>query len=153
MSLVIEVLDFKEEWLDTAIPLFEEHYKEIAAYQDIPLDPAYGNYTLLADAGKLLVLTATLNGELVGYVVYVIDYATHYQGSLQAVQDILFVKKDKRKSVLGCGYLLLKKSETVLKEMGVQVVYQHVKVAHDYSPFLDKLGYEKVETIHQKRLN
>lgn len=153
MSLTIEVQEPNEEWIKEGYSLFEEHYKEIAAYQDIPLDPDYNKYLLLADAGKLLILTAKLNGELVGYVIYVIDHATHYKGSLQAMQDVLFVKKDKRKSVLGCGYFLLKKSEQVLKEMGVQVVYQHVKVAHDYSPLLDKLGYEKVETIHQKRLN
>lgn len=152
MALIIEVQEPVKEWIEEAYALFTEHYKEIAAYQDIPLDPDYEKYLILGEAGKLLILTAKYNGDLVGYIVYVVDYAPHYKGSLQAVQDILFVKKGLRKSLLGCGLMLLRQSEKILKRMGVQVVYQHVKTKHDFSPFLEKLGYENVEKIYQKRI-
>ena len=152
MALIIEIQEPNREWIREACSLFAEHYKEIASYQDIPLDPDYEKYIAMAEAGKVLILTAKYNGDLVGYVVYLIDTAPHYKGSLQAVQDILFVKKGLRKSLLGCGLMLLRQSEKILQRMGVQVVYQHVKTKHDFSPFLEKLGYENVEKIYQKRI-
>lgn len=153
MSLVIEVQPPVREWIEEVAPLFEEHYKEIAHYQDIPLDPDYEKYISFGELGNLLILTAKYNEELVGYIIYTIGYAPHYKGSLQASQDILFVKKGLRKSLLGCGLLLLRKSEEVLKEMGVQVIHQHVKVKHDFSPMLEKLGYTHVEKIYTKRID
>ena len=153
MALVIEVQEPDKEWIKEAHSLFVEHYNEIAAYKDIPLEPDFEKYATIADDGKLVVLTARNNGELVGYVIYLVGTALHYKNSLHAIQDILFVKKGLRKSLMGCGYLLLKHSETVLKEMGVQVVCQHVKVKHDFSPFLEKLGYENMEKFYQKRID
>ena len=126
MSLIIEIQQFNREWVEEAHPLFLDHYKEIDTYQDIPLDPDYEKYIMLEEAGKLLTLTARYNGELIGYVIYMIDNALHYEDSLQAHQYTLFVKKDKRKSLLGCGFILLKQSEKILKDMGVQIVYQHL---------------------------
>ena len=153
MSLTIQVQEPTEEWIKEAGGLFVEHYEEISSYKDIPLNPDYEKYAAHAAAGKLLVLSARYDGELVGYVIYIIDTALHYQSSLQAHQDILFVKKGMRKSVMGCGLMLLRQSEKVLKEMGVQVIYQHVKIKHDFSPFLEKLGYDCVEKIYQKRID
>lgn len=152
MTLIIEVQEATKEWAEEAHSLFLEHNEEMGDYVDIPLDIDYERYLSLGEAGKLLILTARFNEELVGYIVYVITSSPQYKSSMHAYQDTLFVKKDKRKSLLGCGFILLKHSEKILKEMGVQVVHQHVELKHDFSRFLEKLDYKHTGKMYQKRL-
>lgn len=129
-------------------PLLQQHWREIAHFQDIPLRPDWEFYL---SAKTIRVFTARQFGELVGYAVFFVSANKHYTTSLQAVQDILYVHPSKRGTLLGVR--LISYCDAALRDCGVQVVYQHVKRAHDFGPLLRRLGYEEVDTIWAKRLD
>lgn len=132
------------------LPLFELHYKEIAAFQDIPLKPDFMRYEQIEQLGFLRAYTArTEFGELVGYAVFFVNWNLHYSTSLQAVQDILFIHPEHR----GTGARLIKWADEQLKLDGVQTVAHHVKSAHNFGPLLERMGYRCVDLIYVKRLD
>ncbi len=136
------------------IPLTEAHYAEVGYYRDTyPLDPDYEGYEAAEAAGLVYWYTARVDGKLVGYVNYIVGPNLHYRGSLHAKQDLLFVAREHRNSKI--GYWLVAHSHHALKAMGVQVVYQHTKVApeHNIGSFFKRLGYELIDEIYGKRLD
>jgi GNAT superfamily N-acetyltransferase len=132
-------------------PLLQMHFAEIAHYQDIPLDPDMGIYRAIEKDGGLRIFTARSEGVLVGYAIFFVRHALHYRGSRQGVQDILFVAPDKRGSTIGPR--LISYCDNALRDEGVQVVYHHVKAAHDFSSLLKRLGYQLVDHIYARRLD
>jgi GNAT superfamily N-acetyltransferase len=145
-----------EEHLDTclqeALPLLEAHWREIASWDDIPLQPDYDRYVQAEARGQLCIVTARVEGRLVGYAVFFVATNGHYSGSLQAVQDILYVDRSRRGAMVGIR--LVAAAERILAARGVQVVYHHVKRKHPLlGELLARKGYEAVETIYAKRLD
>ncbi len=132
-------------------PLLAEHWREIAHYQDIPLNPDVVFYNWAEENNRLRCYTARDGGKLVGYGVFIIGPNRHYVTSIQAQQDVLFVLPEYRKRSV--GYRLIKFCDRELKAEGMQVVYQHVKHAHDFGPLLERLGYVLVDHIYGKRLD
>ena len=133
------------------MPLLKAHYLEISANQDIPLDPEWSVYEGCEKNGTLRVYTVRAEGRLIGYEVLFVRANPHYRGSLQAVQDILFVSKEYRHGSL--GYRLIKFADDELKKEGVQIVYHHVKAAHNFGPMLERLDYKLVDLIYARRLD
>lgn len=144
---------FHREAIDDVIeeitPLLTAHYKEIAHFQAIPLDPDYGRYARMEAAGVLRIFTARLDGSLIGYAIFAVDRSAHYHGSLQACQDILYVHPMNRG---GLGLRLIRYCDRALKAEGVDVVRHHVKVAHNFGRMLEREGYELEDVIYVKRL-
>lgn len=132
-----------------ALPLLEEHWHEIAHYQDIVLDPDWKSYFSLEEAGAIKCYTVRDKDHLIGYACYFVRTNMHYRNSLQAVQDVLFIKKEKR----GQGREFIAWCDEQLKSEGIEVVYQHVKAAHNWGAMLEKMDYELVDLIYAKRLN
>lgn len=146
-----------ELW-DEVIPLLIEHWKEIAHYKDITLDPDIEAYNAMEESGVLRMYTARrqsidlLKGELIGYTAFFVRNNAHYRQSKQAVQDVLFLRDRDR---LGfTGIKLIKFAEESLRDEGVQVIYHHVKIRHDVlGRLLERFGYEPVDVIYTKRLD
>lgn len=139
-----------QDVFDEVMPLLELHWREIAHYQDIPLSPNFKQYAALEDAGLVRTFTARdSEKKLVGYAVFFVRHNLHYQSSLQASQDILFIHPDKR----GFGARFILWCDRQLKEEGVAVVYHHIKVAHNFGKLLERMGYEMVDLIYAKRLD
>lgn len=130
-------------------PLLQSHYKEIAHYQDIELNPNFSKYKKIDDLGGLRIYTARKEKKLIGYVIFFFDYNIHYQKSLQAIQDVLFIHPEYR----GVGAQLIKWADEQLKIEGAQVVYHHVKKEHNFGPLLERFGYKCVDLIYAKRLD
>lgn len=130
------------------LPLLEKHWEEIAHYKDIPLEPDFEQYKKLDDLKLLRVFTARREDVLIGYCVYMVGYNLHYKSSLQARQDVLFIDKKHR----GFGGRFIAWCDEQLRKEGVQVVYHHVKEAHDFGSLLVRLGYEPVDKIYARRL-
>lgn len=129
-------------------PLLEMHWREVSAYQDIPLQPHYEWY---CTSPVLRCFTVRDAGVLVGYAIFGVSKNKHYQTSLQAVQDIVFVAPEARGSA---GVRLLRFAEKELKNEGVQVIYHHAKNAHPtLALVLHRMGYEPVEVVMAKRLD
>ena len=100
--------------------------------------------------GVVRIFTARDQGRLDGYAIYFLRRNIHYQTSLQAVQDILFLSAGLRRGL--AGYRFIKWCDEQLKK-NVQVVYQHVKLAHNFGPVLERIGYEPVEVTYVRRLD
>lgn len=129
--------------------LLEKHFKEVAHYQDIPLNPDKETYFRCEDADTLRVFTAREIGDLIGYAIFFIKHNMHYKDSKQAVQDVIFIHPEKR----GLGLSFINYCDDELREIGVQAVYHHVKRAHNWGPAIEKIGYELVDLIYAKRLD
>lgn len=147
-------MHFQRERLETALddmlPLLNAHWREIAHYQDINLDPDIEVYLKVEGVGQLRVFTARDdNKQLLGYSLFFVRHNIHYRQSLQATQDIIYIDKEKR----GFGSEFIEWCDRQLKEEGVQVVYHHVKQKHNFGILLERQGYELVDLIYAKRLD
>lgn len=133
-------------------PLLELHWREIAHYQDIPLDPDWMLYEHSEDSGILRTYTARHDGLLAGYGVFFLRHAPHYRNSIQAVQDVLFLVPEMRKTT--SGNALIAYADEQLAAEGAQVVYHHQKAQHPaLGMVLKRRGYEIVDIIWAKRLD
>jgi hypothetical protein len=137
---------------DEGAELLQAHYEEVARYQDIALKPDCDKYFKIEEIGNLCVYTARgTEGELIGYSVYFLSKNMHYSDSLQATQDILYIKKDRR----GFGAEFVRWCDDQLALRGVQVVYHHVKAKKElnFGPMLERQGYELIDLIYGRRLD
>lgn len=141
---------FPDAWPELK-PLLELHWREIAHYLDIPLDVDEAFYRGVDAAGALRIFTVRAGGALVGYAVFFVKHNPHYQGSLQAVQDVLFLHPAFRNGSVGAR--LIRHADEQLRDEGVQAVYHHVKRAHNFGPLLERMGYELVDLIYARRLD
>ncbi len=143
--------DFRTFYRD-GLPLLEKHKDEISHFRDIPLEIDCDRYLALEEADALRIYTIRGEGrQILGYSVFIVGFNPHYQWSLQANEDVLYVDPQFRKGRLGIE--LIKQSEAALKEEGVEVVYHHVKLAHPaLGVLLERQGYQAIETIYTKRL-
>lgn len=132
-------------------PLLQAHWREVAHYQDIELDPDEEAYAEVEARGQLRTYTARENGRLIGYVIFFVRPNHHYAGSLQAWQDVLYLDPEHRRG--RAGVTLIRVAETRLRAEGVQVVYHHAKRTNRVGELLGRLGYELVDEIYAKRLD
>lgn len=135
---------------DEIQPLLQEHWREIAQFPDIALDPDFDQYRVAEGKGHLRIFTARTQDELVGYAIYFLAPALHYRRTLIAMQDILYLRTDHRRGL--AGWRLIGFADRQLRADGVQIVYQRVKAAHNYSAVLERLGYELAELTYSHRL-
>lgn len=131
-------------------PLLMAHKDEICLYEDFVFNPDWETYKRMEELDALRVYTARNEGELVGYAGYTVSHNMHYKDSKHAVQDVLYLKPDRRGVMTGVS--LIKFADQQLAEMGVVLVSHHVKVKNDFSPILERMGYEQAEKIYEKRI-
>jgi len=147
---------FARESSDTVIneiaPLLEAHWAEIAHYPDILVHVDYDAYLRLEANGQLRIYTIRVGVELVGYALFTVRHSLHYRSSLQAHQDVLYLAPTYRRGRVGWKFIAW--CDTQLKAEGVQVVYQHTKLAHPaLGLILDRIGYERVDMLWARRLD
>ena len=143
----------KVEGLDTLRPeldaLAQEHYREIALYQDrIALAPNWHTYAGLERRGELVSLGVRVEGVLVGYALWVLRTHLHYEGCLTALNDVIYLHPNHRRG--RTGLRLIDESEYILKVLGVDHILWHLKPSHDWSNILKRKGYALEEMIYGK---
>ncbi len=135
---------FAEMW-----PLIEQHYQEIARFQDIDLDPNFEIYSQVDQVGKLRLFTVRNEfNRLVGYACFFVAPHLHFKNSLQATHDLLFIERSSR----GEGMKFIKYCDEQLKLEGVEVVSYGVSQKFDWSPILERMGYEQIDTVYARQL-
>ena len=113
----IELEAYTNRLIEDIKPLLELHYQELTLNKEyIVLDPDWTKYKTLADANKLVVVTARDLDRLVGYSVFFITNHMHYQQNVFAMNDVLYLHPDYRKGSLGIKFI--KASEIYLKNKG-----------------------------------
>jgi hypothetical protein len=136
-------------WLE-AMPLLHAHWREIAHYPDILLDVDVDGYMRCDEMGMVRCFTAREDGALVGYALFFVRPNLHYQASVQAVQDVLYLAPRARG---GAGRRFIAWCDEQLAKQAIQVVYHHTKAVHNFGPMLERMGYELVDLIYAKRLD
>ena len=130
--------------------LLPEHYDELCVTKEFPLEPDYDAYKRLVDAGMLRCITVRCEGELIGYVIFIIQPHLHYRSCMTAIEDIYFLKKDYR--IGRVGIRLFKYAEEVLRGIGVKRIIMHTKVHLDNSSLFEYLGYKLTDKLYTKIL-
>lgn len=137
---------------DECFELAKNHYEEIASDKDIvKLNPWYYGFEELEKAGAMKIITAKDNGKLIGYAFFLVQRSLHYYDFIVAVADLYYVDPKYRHNNVGTD--LLNKSEEILKDLGVHQIYMRTKVYADFSPLLEKNGYNKIEVAYKKNIN
>ncbi len=139
-----------EDLWDEVMPLLQSHWDEVGYFQDIPFDPNYEYYVNMEAAGVLRNYTVRKGGELIGYCVFIVMPHPHHQGSLQAATDIVYLDPAHRGRWI--AERLLRWCNDQLREEGVEIVFYGVKVARDFGPILDRMGFPCIEHTHAGRL-
>ena len=149
-GLTLQAEQLSDLWPEVRA-LLAAHWREVAHYQDIELDPDEEVYAHLEQTGQLRVYTARMGSILVGYVAFFVRPNHHYAGSLQAWQDVLYLAPEHRRGL--AGVRLIRFAEQRLAAEGVQVVYHHAKRTNRVGELLGRLGYDLVDEIYAKRLD
>lgn len=149
------IIDFAREkysdaLIDEMLPLWKDHYDEIAMYTDFPLSPNLVMYKQSDDAGFLRIFTARHEGKLVGYQVFFIHNHPHYSSMRQAVQDNLFLLDKMRIGMT--GYRFLKWADERLAEDGVDIIFQNVRKTAHFGRMLERLGYAEHDILYSRRV-
>jgi len=126
-------------------PLLDEHWEEVALFKEhIKLTPNYTMYEDLYNAGKLFIMTARDEDKLVGYNIMFLSNHPHYKDDIFAQQDLIYVDPKYRGTRVALKLVLY--TENFLRDnMDVSVINYRMKLTHDYSRLLEKLGYKTVE--------
>jgi hypothetical protein len=128
-------------------PLFEKHWQEIGEYKDIPLDPDFETYKKIDEMGMIRVYTAREGATLIGYCVFFINPNLHYKNTKQALQDVMFIQKDKR----GFGKKFMVWCDEQLMADGVDVIHRYMSKDNDFGVLLERIGYEFMALIYSRR--
>lgn len=145
--LVFKKETFEDLYRDGHQLMFD-HFKEVFPFNDeMNIDLEY--FMAAQEFGMLNVYIARDEGQLIGYALFIVKPGAHTLDVKHAYQDSIFIKKDRR----GFGTEFIKWCDDQLKEEGVKVVFHYVKVDHDWSKILNRLGYVKTDTLYAKRLD
>lgn len=123
--------------------------EEAGVYSDIPMDVNWETYLKSEKNGVLKFYAVRESEKLVGFAYFSVGHPIDFSSSLQASLSNLFIHPDHR----GQGAEFISWCDKQLKELGVQVVFYHVKVKNDYGKLLKRLGYEKINIEYCKRLD
>jgi len=120
-------------------PLLEEHYKELALFQEaVPLAINWPHYYALAASNSLLFVTARASDrKLLGYYIAIVSPCPHYFTSPKATHDVMRVAPEARGQ--GIGLKLMLKVEEELRAAGILIWYHGRKAVTPTAPAMDKL--------------
>lgn len=135
-------------FLDELKPIFPAHYEELCVVKDFPLDPDYEAYERMAKAGQTRCITCRRDGELIGYIVFIIQPHLHYRSCKTAYEDIYYVKKEHRKGRIGIR--LFQYAEAALKRIGVNRIIYGTKVHLDNTKLFEYLGFKHTDKVFTK---
>jgi len=152
MKISYKVERITDALIEEVTPILEDHRVELQSDKDMRLNPDWDAYRMMDAAGKFMWLIARdEDGIIVGYSAFVISNNLHYKDFLYAIEDVFYVVGDKRGSRIGVN--LVRKSEQLLGDLGVDMITHHAKFTNEFAPFLERLGYAPKETLLAKRLS
>lgn len=137
------------DFLDELAPLLAAHYEEVAMYKEhVKLDPDYDKYLALDKAGVLHCVTVRDAGKIIGYFLSFIHPHIHYQESVYAVNDILYLDPEYRGTDVAVKMFMF--AEEQLKAEGVDVMVLHMKTSLPFEGLAKFLHYDKAEYNYSK---
>lgn len=143
-----------ERWADVEaelMPLALRHWREMPFDERLPVAPQPGWYADVDSNGKLDVVTARADGQLVGYFITFLSRHPHYD-LLVGTMDVYYLVPEERKA--SAGIQLFAAMLESLKARGVQYSLTTSRLDRDKNaaPILKYFGYKPARIIHEKRL-
>jgi predicted acetyltransferase len=139
--------DVKEEIAAT----LAVYHEEVFAFKDaVDLAPDWDTYLKMEQIGILNILTARLEGRLVGYIVSTIIPHTHYKNNTFSISDVFYINPTIRGEGIGLG--LLEAAEAVYREKGVDLMHITLKKDRPSDSLMKRFGAEEAETTYAKRM-
>lgn len=136
---------------DEMLPLLVRHWREVALnHAEVPLDIDEERYAALDEAGGLHIVTARLDGALIGYHVAIVSTHLHYRSTLHGITDVYYLAPEHREGFTGIR--LFKAVEHEMRQLGVRKLFTGTKVHLDMSRLFERLGYTRVEYLYSKLL-
>jgi GNAT superfamily N-acetyltransferase len=133
-------------------PLIERQWRELALFEDVPLDPDWGLYRTLSISGFLIIFTARDEGRLIGYALYFMRAHHHYKSTSWAQCDIIWIDPECRRRSIGTQ--LFDFVEATLRDRGVVVIQHETKSAHpELAHLLHARDYAPIATMFTKKLS
>ena len=139
------------EFVDELQHILNEHYDELCVTKDFPLLPDYEAYGRLTVNNMLRCITCRAEGNLIGYVMFIVQPHLHYMTCKTAFEDLYFVKKEFRRGRIGIK--LFQYAEDVLRQEGVNRIIMHTKIHLDNSRLFEYLGYKHTDKLYTKILS
>lgn len=132
--------------------LLQSHFDEVALHKDeIPLDPDWPRYVALEEHGICHLITARIDGKLIGYSVVFLSTHMQHASTMVADCDALYIHPAYRHGSKA-GIRIIEYTEKFVKSLGAKKMVWHIKNAHDWSLVLYRKGYEDEEKIVGKIL-
>lgn len=142
----IEKLD---DFLEEIKPMLFAHWEEIALNKDkIKLNPDYERYYVMEQLGLLRSVIVRDEGKVIGYYISMLAPHLHYKDCYTALNDILYLAPEYRKSDV--AYKMFKFAEADLKELGVDLMFLHMKIEFPFVELCEAVGMKKVEYSYSK---
>lgn len=134
--------------IEEALPLLTKHWEEIAWRRDkVPLSIADDVYRIIEHQGQLICFSARKGGLLVGYANFFLRPNPHYNQTMFATNDVIYVSPSYR-GITGTKFTDFIEDE--LKALGAQVISYHVKEQLDWGSMLKRKHFDKVDSIWLK---
>ena len=151
---MIVALRYQEEFLSQCeqevAPLAELEWEE-SGHPTCSLVIDWETYFVYEDMGRLKFFTARdEDNRLVGYFLVLITSPLTCKGELVASYDAVYIHKDYRKST--AARRMFKFVEDCLREDHIYRVVASSSVKNPIGNFLNRLGYNEIETKYEKVL-
>jgi len=130
--------------------LIHKHWEEVAWYKDkMELDPIWEQYQKMSDAGVLQSFIVRDEAEaIIGYALFFVVPALHYQGHLAAENDIMYIVPEHRSANL--GFELLNYCRVALQSIGVSVMALKMKSDNTFHSLMHQAGFDLMEYNYTK---
>lgn len=141
-----EEFDLKGPEMPLVYGLLKEHAAEL---RGIPIDPDIEAFIKGQQAGRVVIISARLDGTIIGYCVHILVREAHFK-HLVALDDLTYVAPAFRRQ--GIGTRLREKAQEELKKEKVRHVFARFKVGHDHPTSMAAMGYRPFEIVYIKEL-
>lgn len=136
---------------DEVFELSKDHYAEVDSERNtFKLDPNFEVYEELEKMGGLTILVVRDDNKIIGYAFFITNFSLHCKTVILAINDLFYVKPEYRGKEI--GKILLEKSEEALKQRGVHQIIMMTKKYANFSPLLERNGYEEIEAVYKKNI-
>ncbi len=138
-------------------PLMNEQWNELGKDKArVRLDPDWSSFAALDTSGMLKILTARIDGALIGYVANLVNFHLHYKSTLHATVNTYWLAPAYRKG--WTGITMLRRNEEELRRMGVVRIFIDDSVAFKNArdrrtrQLLKFLNYVPTGVVYRKML-
>ncbi|SEK64805.1 GNAT family N-acetyltransferase [Nitrosovibrio tenuis] len=124
-------------------PLHQAHWNETEAHRHgLQFNPDYPAFIRYERAGRYVLLTLRIDGNLSGNCAMYLDKSTHTQ-TLIATEDTLYLSPEARKGRVASHFVAY--MESVMRQLGAREIHITVKTVNKAGRFFQMLGYRHVE--------